>query len=105
MAATPVIENANPQTAFSWAGLMLTYRHWLAPVTRGETDVVSTYNACFRRDHLVAFGDQLNAMLDYGSGLDRHLRANGGTPLMETARRPLHPHMGGRPGWEGGGVT
>ena len=99
VAATPVIENANPQTAFSWAGLMLTYRHWLAPVTRGETDVVSTYNACFRRDHLVAFGDRLTAMMDYGSGLDRHLRANGGRLLMEPAARLMHLNMAAFPGW------
>ena len=98
-AATPVIENANPRKAFSWAGLMLTYRHWLAPATPGSIDVVSTYNACFRRDHLIAFGDRLSAMMDYGSGLDRHLCANGGRLLMVPAARLTHLNMAAFPAW------
>lgn len=99
VAATPVIENANPVKAMSWAGLMLTYRHWLAPATKGDIDVVSTYNACFRRDVLLAFGDRLSAMMDYGSGLDRDLRANGGRLLMEPAARLTHLNMAAFPGW------
>ncbi len=98
-AATPVIENANPQKAFSWACLMLTYRHWLAPATRADTDVMSTYNACFRRAHLVAFGDRLSSMMDYGCGLDRHLRASGGRLLIEPAARLTHLNMAAFPGW------
>ena len=89
-AVTPVIENANPQKALSWAGLMLTYRHWLEPVGREEVDVLSTYNACFRRDLLIGFGDRLAAMLDYGSGLDTELRAGGGHFLIEPAARLTH---------------
>lgn len=89
-AVTPVIENANPEKALSWAGLMLTYRHWLEPVARDEIDVLSTYNACFRRELLLGFGDRLDAMLDYGSGLDAELRAFGGRFLIEPAARLTH---------------
>jgi hypothetical protein len=98
-AATPVIENANPQKAFSWAGLMLTYRHWLAPATKGEIDMVSSYNACYRRDHLVALGDRLTAMMDYGSGLDRHLLKNSGRLFFEPTARLRHLNMAAFPAW------
>ncbi len=89
-AVTPVVENANPDQALSWAGLMLTYRHWVEPVTRGEISELSTYNACFRRDLLLAFGDRLAPMLDYGSGLELDLRTAGGRFLIEPAARLAH---------------
>lgn len=98
-AVTPVIENANPQTALSWAGLMLTYRHWLEPAAREDIDVLSTYNACFRRDLLLRFGDRLTAMLDYGSGLDAELRAGGGHFLIEPAARLMHLNVAALSGW------
>jgi hypothetical protein len=98
-AVTPVIENANPEKALSWAGLMLTYRHWIEPARRGEIDVVSTYNACFRREVLVDFGDRLAVMLDYGSGLDIDLRARGGRFLIEPAARLAHLNIAALNGW------
>jgi hypothetical protein len=98
-AVTPVIENANPQKALSWAGLMLTYRHWLEPVVRQDIDVLSTYNACFRRDALVHFGERLTAMLDYGSGLDAELRARGEHFLIEPAARLMHLNVAALSGW------
>lgn len=52
-AVAPLIENANPVKALSWASLMLTYRHWLPPAQRGVIDTVSTYNSCFRRQALL----------------------------------------------------
>jgi len=98
-AVAPIIENANPQKAMSWAGLMLTYRHWLEPAGRGEIEVLSTYNACFRRERLLAFGDRLTAMMDYGSGLDAHLRSTGGRLFLEPAARLTHLNMAAFPGW------
>lgn len=90
VAVTPVIESANPRKALSWASLMLTYRHWIEPAVREDTHVLATYNACFRRDLLVRFGDRLEAMLDYGSGLDGEFRVRGGRFLIEPAARLTH---------------
>lgn len=98
-AVIPVIENANPKEALSWASLMLTYRHWIEPATRGNTDVLSTYNACFRRQSLLGFGDQLEAMLEYGSGLDTELRKGGGLFLIEPAARLGHLNVAALRGW------
>jgi len=95
----PMIENGNPEKALSWATLMLTYRHWIEPASRGEIDVVSTYNACFRRDVLLGFGDRLEAMLDYGSGLDVELRARGSRFLIEPAARLAHLNVAARNAW------
>lgn len=96
---TPVIENANPAKAMSWASLMLTYRHWLEPAARVEVASISTYNACFRRADLLAFGPRLEAMLDYGSGMDVELRKSGGTFLMEPAARLGHLNVAGFNAW------
>jgi hypothetical protein len=98
-AVTPIIENGNPKRALSWASLMLTYRHWIAPAVRQEIEVLSTYNACFRREVLLAFGDQLPSMLDYGSGLDVEIRARGGHFLIEPAARLAHLNVATLEGW------
>jgi hypothetical protein len=98
-AVAPVVENGNPEKAVSWATLMLTYRQWLEPATRGEIGAVSTYNACFRRDLLLAFGDRLEAMFDYGSALDADLRAGGGRLLIEPAARLAHLNVAALNGW------
>jgi hypothetical protein len=98
-AVTPVVENANPEKALSWAGLMLTYRHWIEPATRGEIAELATYNACYQRDLLLSFGDRLTQMLDYGSGLDTELRAAGGPFLIEPAARLAHLNVGSLTGF------
>jgi Glycosyl transferase family 2 len=95
-AVMPVIENANPEKAGSWATLMLTYRDWLEPAQRGEIRRISTYNACLRRDLLLAFGDRLDSMLDYGSGLDADLVARGGRLLIDPSARVAHLNVAGR---------
>jgi hypothetical protein len=86
----PAIVNGNPERASSWANLMVTYRHWLAPAERGEVEEVSTYNGCFRRELLVAYGDRLPEMLEYGSGIDRELKAQGYGLLLEPAATLRH---------------
>ena len=98
-AVTPVIENANPEKALSWACLMLTYRHWLEPAAFQDIDGLSTYNACFRRDLLLGFGARLEAMLDYGSGLDTELRSGGGHFLIEPAARLTHLNVAALGAW------
>jgi hypothetical protein len=98
-AIAPVIENANPVKALSWAELVLTYRHWLQPAERAEVEVVSTYNASFRRQALLDLGDRLTQMLDYGSGLDVELRRRGGRFLIEPAARLGHLNIGAYSAW------
>jgi hypothetical protein len=66
---------------------------------RAEIDVMSTYNACFRRELLLGFGDRLEAMQDYGSGLDTELRAGGGRFLIEPAARLTHLNIAALRGW------
>jgi len=89
-AVMPMIVNGNPDTALSWASIMLTYRHWMEPTARAGIDVLSTYNACFRRQLLLDFGDELTELFDYGSGLDQRLRRNGARFLIEPAARLSH---------------
>jgi hypothetical protein len=95
----PAIVNGNPERASSWANLMVTYRLWLAPAERGEVEDVSTYNGCFRRELLVAYGDRLPEMLEYGSGLDRELKAQGYSLLLEPAATLQHLNVASIAAW------
>lgn len=95
----PAIVNGNPERASSWANLMVTYRHWVPPAERGEVENVSTYNGCFRRELLVAYGDRLAEMLEYGSGLDRELKAQGYALLLEPAASLRHLNVATMAAW------
>ena len=95
----PAIVNGNPERASSWANLMVTYRHWLAPAERGEVENVSTYNGCFRRELLAAYGDRLPEMLEYGSGLDHELKAQGYALLLEPAATLRHLNVATMAAW------
>jgi len=96
---TPVIENANPEKALSWACLMLTYRLWLEPVVGQDIGVIATYNACFRRDLLLGLGARLEPMLDYGSSLHTEFRSGGGHFLIEPAARLKHLNIAALSAW------
>jgi hypothetical protein len=97
-AVMPLLVNGNPRRASSWANLMVTYRDWLAPAS-GEIASISTHNVCFRRDLLIGYGDRLAEMLDFGSGLDGELRAQGYGLLVEPAARLPHLNVATLGAW------
>ena len=83
-AVAPGLRNANPETAASWASLMVTYG-WSLGGSRREMSDLSTHNTAYRRELLLAFGDELPALLRLGGGIHGRLRAQGHRLLIEPA--------------------
>ena len=89
-AVGPAMANANPQSALSWANLAIEYGQWLDPVPRGPVDHLPGHNSSYKRDVLLAYGSQLEAMLDAESVLHWNLRAKGHQLYLESSARTFH---------------
>ena len=90
-AAAPGLRNANPETAASWASLMVTYGWTLGD--RREANDLSTHNTAYRRDLLLAFGDELPALLRLGGDVHGRLRRQGHRLLVEPAAVFSHQNV------------
>jgi hypothetical protein len=89
-AVGPVMANANPQTAVSWANLLTEYAPWVEPAQGGEREHLPGHNGSYKRDVLLSYGDRLEAMLEAESILHWDLRARGHKLYLEPRARSLH---------------
>lgn len=89
-AVGPAFLNANPATRVSWANFAVEYGPWLHPVARGAAAHVPGHNASYKRDLLLAYGDDLEAMLEAESVLHWDLQRRGLQVAMEPDARVRH---------------
>lgn len=99
VAVAPAIGNANPESAVSWANLLLAYGHWLAPARSREIHDVPAHNSSYKRDALLAFGDALDAMLGREGSLHQALRARGERLYLEGGAEAFHLNPTRTPAW------
>lgn len=89
-AVGPVVENANPKTALSWANLAIEYGQWLHVDCPGEVDFVPGHNSAYKRDILLSFGDRLVDLMEAEYVLHRELRAKGERLYLDPSIRVAH---------------
>jgi hypothetical protein len=89
-AVAPVMANANPRAAVSWANLLVEYAPWMEGAPGGEREHLPGHNGSYKRDVLLRYGDRLEAMLDAESILHWDLRARGHKLYLEPRARTLH---------------
>jgi len=83
----PEVKNGNPDTLLSWANFLIEYGEWCAPAPGGEREHLPGHNSAYRRDLLMALGDDLAAWLDAESLLHWRFRCEGrGVRLCPEAR-------------------
>jgi hypothetical protein len=82
--------NANPYSTLSWINLAIEYGPWLHPVSGGSVDHLPGHNSSYKRDLLLAYGSQLDAMLEAESVLHWELLAKGHQLCLEPAARTYH---------------
>jgi hypothetical protein len=85
--------NGNPQTMLSWTNLYLDYGRWADPVAGGAVRELPTHNSSFKRDALLAWGDELPQLLRYSEALDAALRAGGGELYLEPRAKTFHVNV------------
>ena len=89
-AVGPAVSNANPKTAISWASFLLDYGRWFEPAAAGEIDDLPGHNSSYKRQTLLDYGSELEAMLEAESMLHRDLRAQGYRLYLEPKAKIIH---------------
>lgn len=86
-AASGEVHSQNPGVGISDAVALMNYARWLPPLRRGgPSSIVVGHNAAYRRDDLLAFGDELDDLFSAEVVLQWKLR-DGGRPLL------IHPEI------------
>jgi hypothetical protein len=95
-AVGPLMSNANPRSATSWANLLIEYAPWLEPAEGGEREHLPGHNGSYKRELLLAYGARLEEMLDAESVLHWDLRARGRQLYLEPRARVFHQNFSAR---------
>jgi hypothetical protein len=76
-AVGPVVRNANPGTAVSWADYLIGYGPWAYPCPSGEAPFLAGHNSSYKRAALLDYGERLEEMLAAETVMHVDLRARG----------------------------
>jgi glycosyltransferase involved in cell wall biosynthesis len=98
-AVGPAVNNANPKTGISWANFLLDYGRWLEPATAGEIDDLPGHNSSYKRQVLLDYGSELEAMLEAESMLHWDLRAKGYRLYLEPKAKIVHLNISRLSSW------
>jgi GT2 family glycosyltransferase len=86
----PVVRNGNPNSLVSWADFYIAYGRWSDPTFGGIIDHLPGHNSSYKRDILLKYGSELEAMLEAESVLHWDLRAKGYQLYLEPAAKIAH---------------
>jgi hypothetical protein len=71
------LRNANPNSAVSWAHFVVAFGDYAYPVTTHEAPSTPWHHSSYKRDVLLALGDDLGAMLDAEGRLHEEMVSQG----------------------------
>jgi hypothetical protein len=91
--------NGNPRTMRSWTNLFLDYGRWADPDAGGPVRELPTHNSSFKRQELLACGDDLPELLRYSYGINEVLRSRGGRLYLEPRARTMHVNVSRTGSW------
>ncbi len=94
-AVGPVMCNANPGNAVSWADLLIGYGPWAEPSGGGEMSFLPGHNSSYKRDVLLQYGEELEARLAAEAVMHWDLRAKGHRLYLEPSARVHHLNLRG----------
>ena len=89
-AVGPVFHNANPNSAMSWTNFLLEYGEWGAPIDGGEPRHLPGHNSSYKRDAVLAFGDELSDRLDSESSMQWEMVRRGHRLYLEPRAQAHH---------------
>ena len=93
-AVGPVVRNANPQSAISWADYLMSYGPWHPHQPGGPAKMLPGHNSSYKRTVLLALGDDLASALRAESVLHETLRKRGERLYLENLARIAHLNFG-----------
>ncbi|PSF37809.1 hypothetical protein C7H19_07435 [Aphanothece hegewaldii CCALA 016] len=90
----PVLRNGNPESSVSWADMLIAYAPWLEPTSAGIVDFLPGHNSSYKREILLIYGSQLEAMMEAETILHWDLRAKGYQLYLEPLAKASHTNFG-----------
>jgi hypothetical protein len=79
----PAVRNANPESLVSWADLLMGYGPWIAPGRGGVVTLLPGHNSSYKRDVLLTYGPELDALMEAETVLFWDLQRRGHTLYFE----------------------
>lgn len=98
-AVGPVVRNANPATAVSWADYLIGYGPWAFPCPSGEAPFLAGHNSSYKRSVLLDYGNRLEDMLASETVLHTDLRARGQRLYVCAEARSAHVNFSRMRSW------
>ncbi|HWP92350.1 MAG TPA: glycosyltransferase [Thermodesulfobacteriota bacterium] len=98
-AVGPVVYNANPGSAISWADFLIGYGHWIDPGRKGTVDHLPGHNSSYKSKVLLEYGSKLEGMLEAESVLHWDLRKKGYQLYLDPAAKIYHVNFGLMSSW------
>ncbi len=92
-AVGPVVRNANPGTAVSWADFLIGYGPWLDPTPAGPVEFLPGHNSCYKRAVLMQHDKELEEMLEAETVLHWRLRSLGHQLYLEPKAKLAHTNF------------
>lgn len=86
----PRMRNGNPGNMLSWADFYQAYGEWTHPVSSGPVRHLPGHNSSYKRDIILAFGNELETLMEAESVLHRHLQAKGYQLYLESGTCTSH---------------
>jgi hypothetical protein len=77
------IHNGNPHVRLSRTIALMNYNLWMPPARRGEFDLLPGHNSTFKREALLAYGDELEMLLRAEVALFHRMHRDGHRLLLE----------------------
>lgn len=89
-AVGPEIAIANPGSVVAWCDFLIGYGPWMSPARAGEAPFLPGHNSSYKREVLLAYGGQLEHMLEAETVLHFDLVRQGRRLLVEPRARAAH---------------
>ncbi len=92
-AVGPVMCNANPGSAISWADFVMGYGPWMDPAPCGSLGDLPGHNSSYKRALLLVYGARLESMLEADTILHWDLLGKGHKLYLESGARTHHTNF------------
>jgi len=89
-AVGPAVRPANPTSTMSWADFLISYGPWMEPAAAGTRKHLPGHNSSYKKAVLLAYGPDLEDVMEAESVLHWDLRRKGHQLYLEPAARIRH---------------
>jgi hypothetical protein len=93
-----VMCNGNPRSRTSWANMLMDYGEQIEGTPGGPIEHLPSHNSSYKRDLLLALGDELEHEMEIGDAINAAVAARGGRFFLEERARTHHLNVS-RIGW------